>query len=216
MKESTHREQILTKVRNALIEKTENPYIDTDLSSEVMQKLDDSEGLEIVFANELIAVGGKFIYCENEKYFLDDLKTLMSQNGWSSIWCVSEKIASVLVAGRIPHHSDVMEDSAGEVVGLTSCERLIARTGSIVVSDVNSGSRSAYAYPDVHLVLAYTSQVVPSIKVAFQELKTKYLDGLPTQITIITGASRTADIEKTLVIGAHGPKELYVFLIDDL
>ena len=216
MKESTHREQILTKVRNALIEKTENPYIDIDLTSDVMYKLDDSEGLEIIFANELIALGGKFIYCENEKYFLDDLKILMEQKAWPSIWCVSEKIASVLEAGHISHHADVMEDSAGEVVGLTSCEKLIARTGSIVVTDTYSGSRSAYAYPDIHLVLAYTSQVVPSIKVAFQELKTKYVEGLPSQITIITGASRTADIEKTLVMGAHGPKELYVFLIDDL
>ncbi|MBS4059767.1 MAG: LUD domain-containing protein, partial [Bacteroidetes bacterium] len=38
----------------------------------------------------------------------------------------------------------------------------------------------------------------------------------PSQLTVITGASRTADIEKTLVKGAHGPKELFVFLIDDL
>jgi len=216
MKESTHREQILTKVRNALIEKTDNPYSDIDLTSDVMQALDDSDELEIIFANELIAVGGKFIYCENERLFVDDLNALMEQKSWRSIWCLSDKIASILDAGHIEHHADVMEDSAGEVVGLTSCELLVARTGSIVVSETNCGSRSAYAYPDVHLVLAYTSQVVPSLKVVFQNLKTKYPEGLPSQITIITGASRTADIEKTLVMGAHGPKELYVFLIDDL
>lgn len=216
MKESTHREQILTKVRNALIEKTENPYMDIDLSSDVMHKLDESEGLEVIFANEFITVGGNFIYCENEKNFLDDLKALMEQKMWPSIWCVSDRVSSILEAGQIDHHADIMEYSAGEVIGLTSCERLIARTGSIIVSETNCGSRSAFAYPDVHLVLAYTSQVVPSLKVAFQELKTKYIDGLPSQLTVITGASRTADIEKTLVMGAHGPKELYVFLIDDL
>ncbi len=216
MKESTHREQILTKVRNALIEKTENPYTDIDLTTDVMQKMDDEDGLEIIFANELIAVGGNFIYCENEQFFLEDLKVLMAQKAWKSIWCVSDKVSAILESGQILHHNDVMDDSAGDVVGLTSCERLVARTGSVIVSDVNSGSRSAYAYPDVHLVLAYTSQVVPSLKAAFQEIKTKYIDGLPSQITVITGASRTADIEKTLVMGAHGPKELYVFLVDDL
>jgi len=47
-------------------------------------------------------------------------------------------------------------------------------------------------------------------------IKEKYSDGFPSQVTIITGPSRTADIEKTLVMGAHGPKELYVFMIDDL
>jgi len=46
--------------------------------------------------------------------------------------------------------------------------------------------------------------------------KEKYGGNFPSQMTVITGPSRTADIEKTLVMGAHGPKELYVFMIDDL
>jgi L-lactate dehydrogenase complex protein LldG len=44
----------------------------------------------------------------------------------------------------------------------------------------------------------------------------KYGNKLPSMISMITGASRTADIEKTLVMGAHGPKELVLFLIDDV
>lgn len=39
---------------------------------------------------------------------------------------------------------------------------------------------------------------------------------MPSMVTLITGPSRTADIEKTLVMGAHGPKELYVFLLEDI
>jgi len=46
-------------------------------------------------------------------------------------------------------------------------------------------------------------------------MKRKYKDEYPSMISLITGPSRTADIEKTLIIGAHGPKEVYVFLIDD-
>jgi L-lactate dehydrogenase complex protein LldG len=46
-------------------------------------------------------------------------------------------------------------------------------------------------------------------------IRKKYEDGFPSLISFITGPSRTADIEKTLVMGAHGPKELYVFLIED-
>lgn len=216
MKESTHREQILTKVRNALIEKTENPYSDIDQSSDVMHKLDDEEGLEVIFASELIALGGNFLYCENEKAFLDDLNTLISEKEWSSIWCVNDRLKSFLEVGNVPHHNDVPAHENHPVVGITTCEKLIARTGSVVVSENNSGTRSAFAFPDIHLVLAFTSQVVPTLKVALQELKSRYVDGLPSQITVITGASRTADIEKTLVMGAHGPKEIYVFLVDDL
>jgi L-lactate dehydrogenase complex protein LldG len=216
MKESTHREQILTKVRNALIEKTENAYSDIDLSSDVMHKLDDEEGLEVIFASELIALGGNFLYCENEKAFLDDLKALMSEKNWPSLWCVSKRLNSFLEAGHVPLQTDVTSIENSPVVGITTCEKLIARTGSVVVSENNSGTRSAFAFPDIHLVLAFTSQVVPTLKVALQELKVKYAEGLPSQITVITGASRTADIEKTLVMGAHGPKEIYVFLVDDL
>ena len=47
-------------------------------------------------------------------------------------------------------------------------------------------------------------------------MKKRYASDLPSQISIISGPSRTADIEKTLVMGAHGPKELYVFFVDDL
>ncbi|MCK5078809.1 MAG: LUD domain-containing protein, partial [Bacteroidales bacterium] len=50
---------------------------------------------------------------------------------------------------------------------------------------------------------------------ALKGMKEKYGQDLPSMISLITGPSRTADIEKTLVMGAHGPRELYVFLVDD-
>jgi L-lactate dehydrogenase complex protein LldG len=66
----------------------------------------------------------------------------------------------------------------------------------------------------VHIVLAYTSQLVLDLKDGFKLIKEKYATRLPSMITTVTGPSRTADIEKTLVLGAHGPKELFVFLLD--
>jgi L-lactate dehydrogenase complex protein LldG len=69
-------------------------------------------------------------------------------------------------------------------------------------------------YPHVHIVIAFTSQLVLDLKDAFKLLKVKYPETTPTMISNITGPSRTADIEKTLVLGAHGPKELYVFLLE--
>ncbi|HET6989880.1 MAG TPA: LUD domain-containing protein, partial [Bacteroidia bacterium] len=47
-------------------------------------------------------------------------------------------------------------------------------------------------------------------------VKAKYENQMPSMVSVITGPSRTADIEKTLIQGAHGPKEIYVFMIDDL
>jgi L-lactate dehydrogenase complex protein LldG len=67
----------------------------------------------------------------------------------------------------------------------------------------------------VHIVIAFTSQIVKDIDEGLILIKKKYKSGFPSMISLITGPSRTADIEKTLVYGAHGPKELILFLVDD-
>ncbi len=212
MKESTNREQILTNIRNALIEVSEMPYPDIDMGAEVFIRQDDSDGLEVVFARELIAAGGKFVYNENEKAFLEFLSDLIDKNSWPPMWCTSERISNLLHAGNIPFVTEMPEHTK---VSMSSCEKLIARTGSVLVSSSDTHSRSVWAIPDIHLVISYSSQVVLSLKEAIADLKIKYKGAFPSQVTVVTGPSRTADIEKTLVMGAHGPKELYVFMIDD-
>ena len=84
-----------------------------------------------------------------------------------------------------------------------------------MVSSKSSPGRKISVFPEIHLVVGYTSQLVPDLKQAIQNVKKKYQDNYPSIISLITGPSRTADIEKTLVMGAHGPKELYVFLIEN-
>ena len=70
-------------------------------------------------------------------------------------------------------------------------------------------------YAPIHVCVAYTSQLVYDIKDGLQAIKNKYRDHLPSLVTFATGPSRTADIEKTLVVGVHGPKEVYCFVLDD-
>jgi L-lactate dehydrogenase complex protein LldG len=95
------------------------------------------------------------------------------------------------------------------------CEALIARNGSVMVSNQNAAGRRLSIFPHHHIVIARTGQMVLDLKDAFALLKNKYGNQIPSMISTITGPSRTADIEKTLVLGAHGPKELFVFLVED-
>jgi len=215
MKESTPREQILTKIRNALIEKTAVPYPDVDINRPVLTGIDENEGLEVAFAKKLIAAGGQFVYCENEHQFLGYLQTLMLERDWKNLWTRSDKVKQVLRAGEIDFDENPPKNE-NQLVGLSDCEKLVAQSGTIVLSDQKAGSRMAIAFPDVQLVMAYASQVVLSLKNAIQDIKLHYPDTLPSQLVFVTGPSRTADIEKTLVMGAHGPKELILFLIDDI
>lgn len=91
---------------------------------------------------------------------------------------------------------------------------LIARTGSILLSSAQHMGRSAPVYYPVHIVFAYLDQVVYDIEDGIKAMKKKYGNNLPSMINLATGPSRTADIEKTLVVGVHGPGEVYCFLIN--
>ena len=64
--------------------------------------------------------------------------------------------------------------------------------------------------PPHHVVLAQRDQLVPDLPAAVDLVKKKYADNYPSMISFITGPSRTGDIERILVLGAHGPKKLTV------
>ena len=212
MEDSTSREKILKKVRDALIEKTETPYPILDQDSSVYSEI--TEPLDVTFAEALVKIAGKFVYCESEDEFTGTLKSFILEKDWGLLYCQDLKLHQLLKTGGIPYESD--PDAILEArIGITRCEYLIARLGTVMVSSRVSPGRKITVFPEIHLVLGYTSQLVPDLKQALANIRKKYRDDYPSMISLITGPSRTADIEKTLVMGAHGPKELYVFLIDD-
>jgi L-lactate dehydrogenase complex protein LldG len=212
MEESTSREKVLKKIRDALIEKTEQPYPVIDQESSVYEEV--PEQLDITFAQELVKVAGKFVYCENNDDFLATLQSFIVEKEWPVLFCFDPVLQEFLKKGGIPFNSNPANITEAKL-GITRCEYLVARLGTVVVSSKSSPGRKINVFPEIHLVLGYTSQLVPDLKQAIRNLKKKYQDGYPSMISLITGPSRTADIEKTLVMGAHGPKELYVFLVED-
>jgi L-lactate dehydrogenase complex protein LldG len=95
-------------------------------------------------------------------------------------------------------------------VGITAADCLVARTGSVVLRCTSTGGRRLSVLPAHHIVLARKEQLVASLEDALPSIQ-KDTDW--SFATLITGPSRTADIEKILVLGAHGPKRLTVILI---
>jgi L-lactate dehydrogenase complex protein LldG len=65
----------------------------------------------------------------------------------------------------------------------------------------------------VHVVVATADQVVPTLADALDAARGRHAGRLPSMLSFITGPSRTGDIERILVLGAHGPKELFVLLV---
>jgi L-lactate dehydrogenase complex protein LldG len=94
---------------------------------------------------------------------------------------------------------------------ITLAEALVAQTGSVFVSSA-CGGRGASAVAPVHIVVANATQLAPSLEDAFVRLREREAPAKNSMLCLITGSSRTADIEKILVMGAHGPRRLIVVL----
>jgi L-lactate dehydrogenase complex protein LldG len=178
------------------------------------QYLNDLEELpEMEFARNLIQVMGKFVYCANQKELVLALRILFHEEQWTSIICTEPSIRELIDRAGIPYSFD--PGSLKDIdAAITGCEFLVARTGSILVSSSQGSGRRVFGHAPVHVVIARSSQVVLEIGDALAGIKGKY-NQMPSQVSMITGPSRTADIEKTLVLGAHGPRDLFVFLLND-
>jgi len=100
-------------------------------------------------------------------------------------------------------------------VGITQCDALVAQTGSVLVTSRSAGGRALSVLPPHHIVLARSSQLLGDLPEAMTFLKTTYAPNYPSFISFITGPSRTGDIERILVLGAHGPKKLTVLCLRD-
>lgn len=210
MNVSPSKENILKKIRKALSHSTPLPFPQSEGNQPVFHPL--QQDAEVEFAEQFIKLQGKFIYCINQQELAFQLTSLIKKQDWQKVFCMEDKLVENLggpVSNRL-----IKKDLAGCDVSITGCEYLVARTGSIVMSTAQAAGRSTSVYAPVHICIAYTSQMVYDLKDALQGLKEKYGNNLPSLITFATGPSRTADIEKTLVVGVHGPNEVYLFLTE--
>ena len=216
MKTSKARENILSRIRKATgnhrlpqpfpeVEKdnTETPY-------PISEQSDEED-----FASAFIKLGGKFIFCYNHADLIENLHALCDNNEWKDVLCSDLALLNFFKAQKLHIASPVNELSPQEAeVCITGCEALIGRTGSIIFSSKQFMGRTATAYYPIHIVIAYSTQVVPDIKEGLDLMKKKYGSDLPSMINFNAGPSRTADIEKTLIVGVHGPAEVYCFYVD--
>lgn len=199
------REEILGKIKNIRRVKEFDAKDEPDWKGEVLASISDP--LDELFRKELAYVNGQCFLVKDEKEILGQLKAFFAQHEVRSIACSND-----LYLQLIPDEMKVVNVKDADA-SITGCEYLVARTGSAIVSSSVTKSRQIQIYPPVHVVIGNESQLRPYLTDAIESLEEKYKGNLPSQISVITGPSRTADIEKTLVLGAHGPRELLVFII---
>lgn len=168
-----------------------------------------------IFEEKFIAVNGNFHFSNNSINLQKEIKSFFISKNEVPFHVYEEDIQSLLLKFGIPFTS-TPNDMPNAKISVTGCEYLVARLGTILVSSEHTKSRKIICFPPVHAVIAPISKLVYDLPDALEMMENQLQKGaLPSMLSLITGPSRTADIEKTLILGAHGPKELHVFLYND-
>ena len=209
MATSPAKENILKRIREALINPVPLPFPNSEGNGSVYVQRD--EETVVIFAEEFTKLQGKFAFCANEADLKTQLSNLILEKNWGKVFCKEAELKEMLKSIAVDDYSDLPSCE----VSITGCEYLVARTGTIVLSAAQESGRTTSVYAPIHVCIAYTNQLLYDVKDALVALKDRYGNkGFPSFTTFASGPSRTADIEKTLVTGVHGPKEVFCFLVE--
>ncbi len=168
-----------------------------------------------LFARNAEGLRAEFHLLENIEALPDALCALRDECGWQRIATHVGELTEVVPSLELPVLQTAFgyDRNALEAcdAGITQCDALIAQTGSVLLTSRSAGGRALSILTPHHVVLARREQILPDLPAAFELLRAKYGDDLPSLMSFVTGPSRTGDIERILVLGAHGPKRLTIF-----
>lgn len=172
------------------------------------------------FVTEVELLSGEVVRIERAEQAAPMVADLCRARGWNDVlaWAWQEigceGLAEALgQAGITAWHDGAIDDLAGLPAGITGAEAGLADTGTLVVQNGPGRSPLASLLPPVHIALLDARRIYPGMR--------EYLHSLPdpaghiraqSSLVFISGPSRTADIEQTLTLGVHGPRELIVFV----
>ncbi len=212
MKGITSKEEVLKRVRDALVNTMPAPYDVSNTDGDVMY-MPRGNFREEQFVRTFNENGGKFVFCADVQDMANSLLALIKQKKLAKLYCRDAFLVDFLNNIGLDCEQNPRQIHTVDAT-ITACEALVVRHGSVVFSSRQESGRKSFSAAPVHIVVATSQQFVDDLTGAFHLIKRRYGKRLPTLITFVSGPSRTADIEKTLVHGAHGPKELYLFMLD--
>lgn len=209
------KQEILKNIRAELESPTPLPY--PELEDTFIDLFEEMTTDQIIphFRNTFESLGGHFIELDNYQNLPAVVKKLSIDKNWHEVVCASKDIFHFLVEERLDF---IREPNPNPVFAtapacITTCEIAIARTGSFIFSSAqNRGRTASILYPN-HVVIVHKNQLVVDLKDAFNKIEHHFKQDFPSMLNITTGPSRTADIEKTLVTGIHGPQAIYCLFI---
>lgn len=146
--------------------------------------------------------------------FLDGLSLVRRAVAWDALGALPWQESGLAVECRPPIRDVQGDHDHGDLVGITGCFCAIAETGSLMLLSGPQTFASAALLPETHIAVVPVSRIVAGLEDAFALVRSERGE-LPRATNIISGPSRTGDIEQTIVLGAHGPYRVHVILVND-
>lgn len=209
--ENPGREKILARITSAL--KSAAPPLVAEERQEIFPSIDDPLAR---FEKECVGNRTELLLVPDEPSAAIALQRILESIPAGEIFAEdSQDFRRFLEkTGRSIRWSNEGPSRNDSQANVTRADLLVAQTGSILLS-AGRGGRGAAVVAPVHIVVARTTQLVADLSSAFEFVLKNPALMQSSYLTLVTGSSRTADIEKILVMGAHGPRRLCVVLIRD-
>ena len=212
------REAILSRIKAAL---ADDPPREEPPVPELWPRTNPStEDLVKRFVEEIEAVTGEVIRCQSMDDARAMLAKLLEELNCYQLGCTDNPLCRELTTGmdaaqlELGQCDPTSQELAKLPAGLVGADTLLADTGTCMVACATPHERMMCYLPPVCIVIAKTDQLVEHMPQAWGTIGPRVADPeLRGEFVFITGPSRTADIEKILILGVHGPKRLIVLLV---
>ncbi|HJQ23693.1 MAG TPA: lactate utilization protein [Blastocatellia bacterium] len=222
----TARDHILAKVKQALGRREVAQAVRLPRDRDVEPSPLPTDALVEQFAAALARVGGRFSVAADAQAVCEQIADLAAQVkarkavGWHSPWLeqlglknwLGEIGVELITDRERPDKASFVNEAAEAALGITAVDFALADSGTLCLLAARHQPRTASLLPPLHVAVLRRAQIIRGLDELFARLPAG--DELSSAVTLITGPSRTADIELTLVVGVHGPQQLHVILTD--
>jgi hypothetical protein len=169
----------------------------------------DEESLDLRFVKNFTKSGGHFLYCKDLEELKGNIESVCLEENAKFVYTVEDDIKEVLKGLSVEVQSKANQSQAI----CSNCEALIAQIGGIMIDDIQTGGIVLKELPEVHIIIAKTSQIVENLHAGMAKINNKYKSNRPGQLTTLKGSQdesvRQASNDQ------NAKRVLYLLLVED-
>lgn len=169
--------------------------------------------LDVQFAENFTAAGGKFIYAETKEELVEILKQLKQQNKWKNIYYWEDEVKQLL-EGQDSLKISIGASLESSQAAVSFCEYMVASDGSIILSSKQASTRGLSVFPDAHLIIADASRLVRNLEEGVKKFNKNHTE-LPFAIYLSDKIGLDTKSNDTLILNAHGTQNIFLLFVDE-